>query len=130
MTLTRCGGTGVFRSISLRLYSEFVASRRARRMIQRPPAARGPAGGGADPALLLAVADFRHVRRVEAPDDHHGRLAQEPRERDREERVPGGEPAEDEVGTEHAAHDLHGVRPAARLIEVLDLVALGEDVPV
>ena len=42
MTLTRSGGIGVFRSISLRLYSEFVASRRARRMIQRLAARRMP----------------------------------------------------------------------------------------
>ena len=83
-----------------RLYSELVASRVARRMIQR--LAHAP-----QPALLVAVADVRHVGRVEPADDHHRRLAQEPRERDREERVPGGEPAEHDVGAQHAADHLH-----------------------
>ena len=42
ITVTRSGGIGVFCLISLRLYSELVASRRARRMIQRLAARRTP----------------------------------------------------------------------------------------
>ena len=41
-TVTRSGGIGVLRSISLRLYCELVISRPARRMIQRLAQRRSP----------------------------------------------------------------------------------------
>ena len=105
ITVTRSGGIGVFRSISA---AAVVGVRDQPGGAPHDPAA-GPAPQA---ALLVAVADVRHVGRVEAADDHHRRLAQQPGERDREEGVPGGEPAEHEVGPQHPAH--HRGRAAAR----------------
>ena len=90
------GGIGVLRSISA---AAVLGVRDQARGAAHDPAAR-PAPQA---ALLVAVADVGHVRGVEAADDHHRRLAQQPRERDREERVPGGEPAEHEVRPQHPA---------------------------
>src|SRR3712207_7589344 len=45
--------------------------------------------------------------RSEAADDLHRGLSQEPCERDRHERVPGGEPAEDEIGSDRKSTRLN-----------------------
>ena len=114
------------RGVALDLLERVLGVGREPRGPAHDPAARMPA----EASLLVAVADVGHVRRVEAADDQNRGLAQQPRQRDRKERVPRGEPAEDHVRAQHAPEHAQRVRHAAGLEQVLDLVALGEDLAV
>ena len=98
---------------------------------QPPGTAHDPAArAAAEPAALVAVADLGHVRGVKAADHEHRWPAQQPGQRDREEGVPGGKPAEHQIGPQYTADEFQRVGEAAGLVEVLHVVTLGQDRPV
>ena len=112
-----------------------VALDLAQRVVRVGDQAPGPAKDPAarvhpQAAALVAEPDVGHVGGVESADDQHRRLSQQPGERDREEAVPVGKPREHEIGAQHAADHRDRVGQAARLVEVLQLEALGQDLAV
>ena len=84
----------------------------------------------AHPAALRAVADLGHGRRVEAAEDEERGLLAQPREAERERRVPRGEPADDRVALADLPPQLGRARLEALLEVIHDLVALLERVAV
>ena len=66
------------------------------------------------PPALRAVARFGQIGRVIAPDNNEGRFPQSPRPQHRRQRMPTGEPGEDEIVLGYCAADLEGPQTAKR----------------